>query len=50
MGVGSRIKGNKLNPNTRGQGGVGILLAYKYARLGTVNGALYENIVVWIKL
>ena len=39
-----------LNPNAAGKGGVGILLANKYARLVTATGALYDNRVVWIKL
>ena len=39
-----------LNPNAAGKGGVGILLANKYAKLVTATGALYENRVVWIKL
>ena len=39
-----------LNPNAAGKGGVGILLARKYARLVTDHGALYDNRVVWIKL
>lgn len=39
-----------INPNTAGKGGVGIMIANKYAKLVTMHGALYENIVVWIKL
>ena len=39
-----------INPNAAGKGRVGILLAYKYARLVTDHGALYDNRVVWIKL
>ena len=39
-----------LNPNAAGKGGVDILLAHKYARLVTAHGALYEDIVVCIKL
>ena len=39
-----------LNPNAAGKGGVGILLARKYAKLVTEHGALYDNRVVWIKL
>ena len=39
-----------LNPNAAGKGGVGILLANKYARLVTATGSLYEDMVVWIKL
>lgn len=39
-----------LNPNVAGKGGVGILVANKYARLVTSHGTLYDNRVVWIKL
>ena len=39
-----------INPNAAGKGGVGILLASKYARLVTDHGALYDNRLVWIKL
>lgn len=39
-----------LNPNATGKGGVGIMLAQKYARLVTDHGALYNDKVVWIKL
>ena len=39
-----------LNPNAAGKGGVGIILAQKYAKLVTTHGALYDNRVVWIKL
>ena len=39
-----------LNPNVAEKGGVGILLAHKYARLVTEHEALYDNRVVWIKL
>ena len=34
----------------RVKGGVGILLASKYASLVTAHGALYENKVVWVKI
>ena len=39
-----------LNPNAAGKGGVGILLANKYAKLVKEHGALYDDRVVWIKL
>ena len=39
-----------LNPNAAGKGGVGIILAQKYAKLVTTHGTLYDNRVVWIKL
>ena len=39
-----------LNPDAAGKGGVGILIAHKYARLVKDHGALYDNRVVWIKL
>ena len=39
-----------IDPNATGKGGVGILLAHRYARLVTDHGALYEDRVVWIKL
>lgn len=39
-----------LNPNAAGKGGVGILLAKKYARLVTAHGSLYDNIIIWIRL
>ena len=39
-----------LNPNAAGKGGVGIILAQKYAKLVTTHGALYDNRVVWVKL
>ena len=39
-----------INPNAAGKGGVGILLAHKYARLVTKHGTLYDDRVVWIKL
>ena len=39
-----------LNPNAVGKGGVGIIIAHKYAKLVTTYGALYDNRVVWIKL
>lgn len=39
-----------INPNAAGRGGVGIILANKYAKLVTEHGTLYENRVVWIKL
>ena len=41
---------NWINPNAAGKGGVGILLAHKYARLVTNHDALYEDRVAWIKL
>lgn len=39
-----------INPNVAGKGGVGVLLAQKYARFITDYGALYDDRVVWIKL
>lgn len=39
-----------LNPNAAEKGGVGIILAHKYAKLVTEHEALYDNKVVWIKL
>lgn len=39
-----------IDPNAASKGGVGILLAHKYARLVTDHGALYNDRVVWIKL
>ena len=39
-----------INPNAEGKGGVGILLAHKYARLVRDHRALYDDRVVWIKL
>ena len=39
-----------LNPDAAGKGGVGILLAQKYAKLVTDHGSLYDNRVVWVKL
>lgn len=39
-----------INPNATSKGGVGILLAHKYARFVTDHGALYDDRVVWIKL
>ena len=39
-----------LNPNAAGKGGVGIILAHKYAKMVKAYGALYDNRVVWIKL
>ena len=39
-----------LNPNAAGKGGVGIILAQKYAKLVMTHGALYDNRVVWIKM
>ena len=39
-----------LNPNAAGKGGVGILIAQKYAKLVTAHGALFEDRLVWIKL
>ena len=39
-----------LNPNAAGKGGVGILLANKYARLVTTTESLYDDRVIWIKL
>lgn len=39
-----------INPNAAVKRGVGILLAHKYARLVINHGALYKDIIVWIKL
>ena len=39
-----------LNPNAVGKGGVGILLARKYAKLVTAHRSLYDNRLVWIKI
>ena len=39
-----------INPNVASKGGVGILLAHKYARLEIAHGALYDDRVIWIKL
>ena len=39
-----------LNPSAVGKGGVGIILAQKYAKLVTSHGALYDDRVVRIKL
>ena len=39
-----------LNPNSAGKGGVRIILAQKYTKMVTAHGALYDNMVVWIKL
>lgn len=41
---------NWLNPDGAGKGGVGILLAAKYARLVIALGTLMHNRVMWIKL
>lgn len=41
---------NWLNPSGAGKGGVGILLASKYARLVTTSSSLMNNRVIWIKL
>lgn len=41
---------NWLNPDGAGKGGVGILLASKYARLVTMSGSPMNKRVVWIKL
>ena len=39
-----------INPNAVRKGGVGILLANKYARLVTATGSLYKDRVIWIEL
>ena len=39
-----------LNPNAAGKGGVGILIASKYAKLVTSHGALGDDRVIWVKL
>ena len=51
MDIGSGTGEEKLDkPNAAGKGGVGILLANKYARLVTATGSLYEDRVLWIKM
>lgn len=41
---------SSLNPNGAGRGGLGILLANRYAMMVSTHGTLYEYKVVWIKL
>lgn len=39
-----------LNLSATSRGGVGIILANKYASIVTMHGKLYKDIVAWIKL
>ena len=39
-----------INSNAAGNGGVGIKLASKYAKLVTEHGPLYDNRFVWLKM
>lgn len=39
-----------INHNVASKGGLGIILANKYAKLVTSHGSLYDNRVGWIKL